>query len=95
MGFKHVRFQFFTAVVTQVSRCDNVSGQRSDAIFKDQAVQGILTLEGHIANRVTLRIVTSAVLRNVAENCILSKYRMAPQYCTSVKCKVIIIIIYS
>lgn len=73
MGFEHVRFQSFTAVVTQVSRCDNVSGQRSDAIFKDQDVQDILNLEDHIVNRVTLRIITWAVAQNGAENCILSK----------------------
>ena len=54
VGFRHVIFQFFTTVVMKVSRCDNVSGQRSDAIFKDQDVQDILTLEDHTVNRVTL-----------------------------------------
>jgi hypothetical protein len=93
VGFKHVRFQSFTAVVTQVSRCDNVSGQRSDAIFKDEGVQNILTLEDHIVNRVNLRIITWAVVQNAAENFSLPKYRMAPQYNPGVNCKVIIIII--
>jgi hypothetical protein len=93
VGLKHVRFQSFTAVVTQVSRCDNVSGQRNDAIFKEQTVQDILTLEDHIVNRVTLRIIIRAVVQNAAENSTLSKYRMAPQYDPSVNCKVITITI--
>ena len=82
-------FRLSQRLLRRVARCfTNVSGQRGRSIFKDQDLQDILSVEYYTVNRVTLRILTWAVVWVAAENCSLSKYHTAPNYDPSVNnCK--------